>query len=107
IKIGEGNVILNEEGTFNNIYLASGNGKVILNKDNSLGNDQYAGIFFTKRGGTLDLNGHNQTFTRIAATDDGTTITNSDTKKEAVLAINNEDSYIYHGNINGNIKLTH
>lgn len=91
----------------NNIYLASGNGKVILNKDNSLGNDQYAGIFFTKRGGTLDLNGHNQTFTRIAATDDGTTITNSDTTKEAVLAINNEDSYIYHGNINGNIKLTH
>lgn len=107
IKIGEGYVILNEEGTFNNIYLASGNGKVILNKDNSLGNDQYAGIFFTKRGGTLDLNGHNQTFTRIAATDDGTTITNSDTTKEAVLAINNEDSYIYHGNINGNIKLTH
>ncbi|HDY2247630.1 TPA: serine protease autotransporter toxin Sat [Escherichia coli] len=107
IKIGEGNVILNEEGTFNNIYLASGNGKVVLNKDNSLGNDQYAGIFFTKRGGTLDLNGHNQTFTRIAATDDGTTITNSDTTKEAVLAINNEDSYIYHGNINGNIKLTH
>ncbi|HHI1765894.1 TPA: serine protease autotransporter toxin Sat [Escherichia coli] len=107
IKIGEGNVILNEEGTFNNIYLASENGKVILNKDNSLGNDQYAGIFFTKRGGTLDLNGHNQTFTRIAATDDGTTITNSDTTKEAVLAINNEDSYIYHGNINGNIKLTH
>lgn len=107
IKIDEGNVILNEEGTFNNIYLASGNGKVILNKDNSLGNDQYAGIFFTKRGGTLDLNGHNQTFTRIAATDDGTTITNSDTTKEAVLAINNEDSYIYHGNINGNIKLTH
>ncbi|EFZ2430350.1 serine protease autotransporter toxin Sat [Shigella flexneri] len=107
IKIGEGNVILNEEGTFNNIYLASGNGKVILNKDNSLGNDQYAGIFFTKRGGTLDLNGHNQTFTRIAATDDGTTITNSDTTKESVLAINNEDSYIYHGNINGNIKLTH
>ncbi|MGT9533858.1 serine protease autotransporter toxin Sat [Escherichia coli] len=107
IKIGEGNVILNEEGTFNNIYLASGNGKVILNKDNSLGNDQYAGIFFTKRGGTLDLNGHNQTFIRIAATDDGTTITNSDTTKEAVLAINNEDSYIYHGNINGNIKLTH
>lgn len=107
IKIGEGNIILNEEGTFNNIYLASGNGKVILNKDNSLGNDQYAGIFFTKRGGTLDLNGHNQTFTRIAATDDGTTITNSDTTKEAVLAINNEDSYIYHGNINGNIKLTH
>ncbi|HAV2073142.1 TPA: serine protease autotransporter toxin Sat [Escherichia coli] len=107
IKIGEGNVILNEEGTFNNIYLASGNGKVILNKDNSLGNDQYAGIFFTKRGGTLDLNGHNQTFTRIAATDDGTTITNSDTTKEAVLAINNEDFYIYHGNINGNIKLTH
>ncbi len=45
IKIGEGNVILNEEGTFNNIYLASGNGKVILNKDNSLGNDQYAGYF--------------------------------------------------------------
>ena len=25
--------------------LASGNGKVILNKDNLLGNDQYAGIF--------------------------------------------------------------
>ncbi|MEL8355541.1 hypothetical protein J4W14_26395, partial [Escherichia coli] len=61
-----------DDGTINNINPESGNGKVILNKDNSLGNDQYAGIFFTKRGGTLDLNGHNQTFTRIAATDDGT-----------------------------------
>lgn len=45
IKIGEGNVILNEEGTFNNIYLASGNGKVILNKDNSLAMINMRGYF--------------------------------------------------------------
>ncbi|HFO4529204.1 TPA: autotransporter outer membrane beta-barrel domain-containing protein, partial [Escherichia coli] len=106
LKIGNGTVILNTEKTFNNIYMASGNGTVKLNHDKALGTGDYNGIYFTENGGTLDLNGHSQTFKKIAATDAGTTITNS-SDKEAVLAINNDANYIYHGNVKDNIKITH
>ncbi|HBB4038090.1 TPA: autotransporter outer membrane beta-barrel domain-containing protein [Escherichia coli] len=106
LKIGNGTVILNAEKTFNNIYMASGNGTVKLNHDKALGSDDYNGIYFTENGGTLDLNGHSQTFKKIAATDAGTTLTNS-SDKEAVLAINNDANYIYHGNVKDNIKITH
>ncbi|MWU56170.1 autotransporter outer membrane beta-barrel domain-containing protein, partial [Escherichia coli] len=106
LKIGNGTVILNAEKTFNNIYMASGNGTVKLNHDKALGTDDYNGIYFTENGGTLDLNGHSQTFKKIAATDAGTTLTNS-SDKEAVLAINNDANYIYHGNVKDNIKITH
>ncbi|HFM0917979.1 TPA: S6 family peptidase, partial [Escherichia coli] len=106
LKIGNGTVILNAEKTFNNIYMASGNSTVKLNHDKALGTGEFQGIFFTENGGTLDLNGHSQTFQRIAATDGGTTITNT-SGTEAILAINNSSNYIFHGNIQDNIKLTH
>ncbi|EFB4140744.1 autotransporter outer membrane beta-barrel domain-containing protein [Escherichia coli O88:H1] len=106
LKIGNGTVILNAEKTFNNIYMASGNGTIKLNHDKALGTGEFQGIFFTENGGTLDLNGHSQTFQRIAATDAGTTITNT-SGTEAILAINNSSNYIFHGNVQDNIKLTH
>ena len=86
--------------------MASGNSTVKLNHDKALGTGEFQGIFFTENGGTLDLNGHSQTFQRIAATDGGTTITNT-SGTEAILAINNSSNYIFHGNIQDNIKLTH
>ncbi|EER9956730.1 autotransporter outer membrane beta-barrel domain-containing protein, partial [Escherichia coli] len=107
LKIGEGLVILGAEKTFNNIYMASGDGTVKLNANNALNGDDYAGVFFTENGGTLDLNGYDQVFKYIAATDSGTTITNTNKDKPATLSINNTDSYIYHGNITGNTKITH
>lgn len=106
LKIGNGTVIINAEKAFNNIYMSSGNGTVKLNNAKALGAGDYQGIFFTENGGTLDLNGYSQTFKKIAATDAGTTITNT-SEKEATLAIDNDVDYIYHGNIKNNIKLTH
>ncbi|MGD2932214.1 autotransporter outer membrane beta-barrel domain-containing protein [Escherichia coli] len=107
LKTGNGTVILGAKKTFNKIYVAGGPGTVQLNADNALPEDDYAGIFFTENGGKLDLNGHNQTFKKIAATDSGTTITNSNTTKESVLSVNNQDNYIYHGNVDGNVRLEH
>ncbi|ENB6578934.1 autotransporter outer membrane beta-barrel domain-containing protein [Escherichia coli] len=107
LKTGNGTVILGVQKAFNNIYVAGGLGTVKLNADNALGDGDYAGIFFTERGGKLDLNGHNQTFKKIAATDSGTTITNSNTTKESVLSVNNQDNYIYHGNVDGNVRFEH
>lgn len=86
--------------------MASAHGTVKINHQNALGNNDYKNIFFTTNGGTLDLNGHSQTFKKIAATDAGTTIMNS-SDKDAVLAINNDANYIYHGNVKDNIKIAH
>ncbi|EHV70967.1 serine protease espP [Escherichia coli DEC6D] len=107
LKTGNGTVVLSAEKSFNNIYMASGNGTVKLNADKALGSGDYAGIFFTENGGTLDLNGHDQAFKYIAATDLGTTITNTNKDKIATLSVNNTDAYIYHGNVTGNTKITH
>ncbi|EIX4510773.1 autotransporter outer membrane beta-barrel domain-containing protein [Escherichia coli] len=107
LKTGNGTVVLSTAKAFNNIYMASGHGTVKLNADNALGNGDYSGIFFTENGGTLDLNGHDQTFKYIAATDSGTTITNTNKEKAATLSVNNTDAYIYHGNVTGNTKITH
>ncbi len=87
--------------------MASGNGTVQLNADKALGGGDYAGIFFTENGGTLDLNGHDQAFKYIAATDSGTTIINTNKDKTATLSVNNTDAYIYHGNVTGNTKIVH
>ncbi len=107
LKTGNGTVILSAEKSFNNIYMASGNGTVQLNADKALGGGDYAGIFFTENGGTLDLNGHDQAFKYIAATDSGTTIINTNKDKTATLSVNNTDTYIYHGNVIGNTKIVH
>ncbi|EEU2584813.1 serine protease autotransporter EspP, partial [Escherichia coli] len=104
LKTGEGLVILGAEKTFNNIYITSGDGTVRLNAENALSGGEYNGIFFAKNGGTLDLNGYNQSFNKIAATDSGAVITNTSTKK-SILSLNNTADYIYHGNINGNLDV--
>ncbi|MCV5720749.1 hypothetical protein OFM97_29545, partial [Escherichia coli] len=54
-----------------------------------------------------DLNGHDQAFKYIAATDSGTTIINTNKDKTATLSVNNTDDYIYHGNVTGNTKIVH
>ncbi len=107
LKTGDGTVILSAEKSFNNIYMASGNSTVKLNADNALGNGNYSGIFFTENGGTLDLNGHDQSFNFIAASDNGTIITNTNEKNNSALSINNTSDYIYHGNVKGNVDISH
>lgn len=107
LKIGNGTVYLNAEKSFNNIYMANNLGTIIINKDNALNNgNEFSNIYFTKGGGTLNLNGYNQKFGKIAATDIGTVITNTSSKKSE-LNINNNSNYAYHGQVTGNIDLNH
>ncbi|WP_253030747.1 autotransporter outer membrane beta-barrel domain-containing protein [Escherichia coli] len=107
LKTGDGTVFLNAEKAFNAIYVASGRGTVKLGQADALDkNSDYRGIYFTTRGGTLDLNGFSQSFKKIAATDAGTVITNTSDKK-ATLFLQNASRYIYHGNITGNTDIEH
>lgn len=63
LKTGDGTVFLNAEKAFNAIYVASGRGTVKLGQVDALDkNSDYRGIYFTSRGGTLDLNGFSQSF---------------------------------------------
>ncbi|HDW8579939.1 TPA: autotransporter outer membrane beta-barrel domain-containing protein, partial [Escherichia coli] len=99
LKTGDGTVFLNAEKAFNAIYVASGRGTVKLGQADALDkNSDYRGIYFTSRGGTLDLNGFSQSFKKIAATDVGTIITNT-SDKTATLSLQNLSRYVYHGNI--------
>nr|AAC44731.1 EspC [Escherichia coli] len=107
LKTGDGLVVLNSANAFDNIYMASGHGVVKINHSAALNqNNDYRGIFFTENGGTLDLNGYDQSFNKIAATDIGALITNSAVQK-AVLSVNNQSHYMYHGSVSGNTEINH
>ncbi|HHU2992149.1 TPA: autotransporter outer membrane beta-barrel domain-containing protein, partial [Escherichia coli] len=107
LKTGDGTVFLNAEKAFNAIYVASGRGTVKLGQADALDkNSDYRGIYFTSRGGTLDLNGFSQSFKKIAATDVGTIITNT-SDKTATLSLQNPSRYVYHGSITGNTNIEH
>ncbi|HAZ3610114.1 TPA: autotransporter outer membrane beta-barrel domain-containing protein [Escherichia coli] len=107
LKTGDGTVFLNAEKAFNAIYVASGRGTVKLGQADALDkNSDYRGIYFTSRGGTLDLNGFSQSFKKIAATDVGTIITNT-SDKTATLSLQNLSRYVYHGSITGNTNIEH
>ncbi len=107
LKMGDGTVVLNAAKAFNAIYVASGRGTVKLGQADALDkNSDYRGIYFTSRGGTLDLNGFSQSFKKIAATDVGTIITNT-SDKTATLSLQNLSRYVYHGNITGNTNIEH
>lgn len=107
LKMGDGTVVLNAAKAFNAIYVASGRGTVKLGQADALEkNSDYRGIYFTSRGGTLDLNGFSQSFKKIAATDVGTIITNT-SDKTATLSLQNPSRYVYHGNITGNTNIEH
>ncbi|EGK3862187.1 autotransporter outer membrane beta-barrel domain-containing protein [Escherichia coli] len=105
LKTGNGTVILNAENSFNNIYIAGGKATVKINHENAIsGNNDTGGIFFTNNGGTLELNGYDKSFNRIAATDNAATIINT-ADKTSNVTINNNAPYIYHGQFKGNINL--
>ena len=108
LRIGNGTAVLNAERTFDLVYLANGLGTVKLGHEKALNEDgNMNNLFFSERGGTLDVNGHSLSFKRIAASDDGAIITNTSGNR-ATIAINNTDGrYAYHGQLKGNLNLTH
>ncbi|HFT2971188.1 TPA: S6 family peptidase, partial [Escherichia coli] len=107
LKIGDGKVVLQAEKSFDNIYITSGKATVVIDKNNALNNEnEFSGLYFSKNGGVLDLNGYDQSFKKIAATDNGATITNT-SEKTATLSLSSTSDYLYHGNISNNIQIRH
>ncbi|MDF3971405.1 S6 family peptidase [Escherichia coli] len=110
LKVGDGTVILNQEAdsngyvqAFSSIELSSGRPTVVLTNEKQINPDS---IFWGYRGGNLDLNGNNITFTRLNADDYGAKIINN-SNKTSTLNISRPDSNlsIFHGVISGNINV--
>ncbi|ENA5422442.1 autotransporter outer membrane beta-barrel domain-containing protein [Escherichia coli] len=76
LKVGDGTVILKQESgqAFSSVNIASGRPTVIIDGDNQVKTEN---ITWGYNGGTLDINGHNQTFTKINAADYGAIIANN------------------------------
>lgn len=76
LNIGEGVVELNRQGgkAFDYIYITSGRGMIKVNHNNQFDPSQ---LYFGRRAGTLDLNGHSQHFNKINHIDEFPVITNS------------------------------
>lgn len=107
LKVGNGTVILRDTKTFENIYMANGKATIKLEHADALNKDEkMSGIYFARYGGTLDINGHSQTFKRIGASDDGAIVTNSSsTMADINFAV--PWKYAYHGQFTGNLNVNH
>ncbi|EFC7755174.1 autotransporter outer membrane beta-barrel domain-containing protein [Escherichia coli] len=88
LKVGDGTVILNQQAdadgkvqAFSSVDIASGRPTVVLSDAQQVNPDN---ISWGYRGGRLDLNGNNLTFTRLQAADYGAIITNNSEKKSTV-----------------------
>lgn len=88
LKVGDGTVILNQQldtdgkvQAFSSVDISSGRPTVVLSDSRQVNPDN---ISWGYRGGRLDLNGNNLTFTRIQAADYGAIITNTSEKKSTV-----------------------
>lgn len=106
LRLGEGSVILSAQNAFEKIYITSGRGKIILNSANALkGGDGFNSVYFSNRGGILELNGYDFSANRIAASDNGAIIQNTSSKKSSVNISPNNTDYMYHGNLYGNLDV--
>lgn len=88
LKVGDGTVILSQQAdadgkvqAFSSVDIASGRPTVVLSDAQQVNPDN---ISWGYRGGRLDLNGNNLTFTRLQAADYGAIITNNSEKKSTV-----------------------
>ena len=89
LKTGDGTVVLNQQAdaagnvqAFSSVNLASGRPTVVLGDARQVNPDN---ISWGYRGGKLDLNGHDITFTRLLAADYGAVITNNAQPKSRLL----------------------
>jgi serine protease autotransporter len=91
LKTGDGTVVLNQQvddagnvQAFSSVNLASGRPTVVLGDASQVNPDN---ISWGYRGGKLDLNGHDITFTRLLAADYGAVITNN-AQQKSLLSLN-------------------
>lgn len=106
LNLGDGTVILDtESNAFDHYVIVSGRAtlKLAENKADALDTSK---LNFSERGGILDLNGNNISFTKIRASDIGARITNSsETKSTLTITNSGTDSYLFHGQILGNVDI--
>ncbi|CAD5747085.1 autotransporter outer membrane beta-barrel domain-containing protein [Escherichia coli] len=88
LKVGDGTVILSQKAdadgkvqAFSSVNIASGRPTVVLADNKQIDPDN---ISWGYRGGRLDLNGNNITFTRLQAADYGAIIINNSEKKSTL-----------------------
>ncbi|EAW1478425.1 hypothetical protein CJ750_25900, partial [Salmonella enterica subsp. enterica] len=104
IKVGEGLVRLDSDSeSFSKIYITGGRGAVIVDNADAFSPEN---IYFGYRGGVFDLNGNDAIFRMIKAEDGGAVITNSSPLySNLTISPGNIDSYVYGGQITGQINI--
>ena len=107
LKTGDGTVILKAEKAFNNIYITSGRATVRVEHEKALQQSGHGGIFFGQQGGTLDLNGFDQSFDQIAANDVGTIITNTNKDHTSTVTLTGDRKRMMSGRFEGNVDINY
>ncbi|EPQ7464101.1 S6 family peptidase [Escherichia coli] len=102
LRVGDGTVILDQQAdadgnkqAFSSVTITSGRPTVVLSDDSQVDPNN---IYFGYRGGRLDINGNDLTFSRIRNADTGAHIVNNSKLKSATLTvsgagINNQNDY--------------
>ncbi|MFY1778603.1 serine protease autotransporter colonization factor RpeA [Escherichia coli] len=92
LRVGDGTVILAQQAdengnkqAFNKLTITSGRPTVVLKDAEQVNPDN---IYFGYRGGRLDLNGNNLSFSRIKNADSGANIVNNNKEIASLLTIN-------------------
>lgn len=123
LRVGDGTVILNQTAdihgnkqAFNTVTITSGRPTVVLGDAAQVNPDN---IYFGYRGGRLDVNGNQITFSRIKNADSGARIVNGNTGKTARIIISGSgignDNQTFQGilgetdqnRVNGRLDLTY
>ncbi|MBF7982526.1 MULTISPECIES: S6 family peptidase [Rahnella] len=103
LNVGDGTVVLAQQDdsaghhqAFSSVTIVSGRPTVRLGGESQVASDQ---IFFGYRGGVLDLNGYDMSFTTINHSDAGATIINANTDDRSTLTLANTKSETFMGQL--------
>ncbi|HAX5074387.1 TPA: autotransporter outer membrane beta-barrel domain-containing protein [Escherichia coli] len=95
LRVGDGTVILDQQAdhngnkqAFNKLTITSGRPTVVLKDAEQINPDN---IYFGYRGGRLDLNGNDLSFTRIKNADSGANIVNNNREVSSTLTITGKE----------------
>lgn len=91
VSIGDGTLVLDQQAdtagkrqAFNTVGIAAGRSTVVLNSADQVNPNN---IYFSYRGGRLDVNGNSQTLERVKHVDDGAKIVNHNLEQEATITL--------------------
>ncbi|MFU2315603.1 S6 family peptidase [Rahnella sp. PCH160] len=103
LNVGDGTVVLAQQDdgaghhqAFSSVTIVSGRSTVQLGGESQVASDQ---IFFGYRGGVLDLNGYDMSFTTINHSDAGATVINANANDSSTLTLANTKSETFMGQL--------